>query len=216
MLCETSRWQLWKSDTAQVEIDAIAREPVPVEQSGIQGGGFGQAMKSALQGDVIDADGYRYNVGIVLCNSQNQVLWARRSRHDGWQFPQGGVEIKESAIDAVYRELYEEVGLSPHHVRMVGSTRSWLRYDVPIVNQRANGVRFRGQKQMWFLLQMLADDSDIRLDLGEKPEFDRWRWVDYWVPVRQIISFKRNVYRRALTELEPMALQVTGAADPST
>ena len=172
-------------------------------------------MKNAIQGDVIDADGYRHNVGSVLCNSQIQVLWARRSRHDGWQFPQGGVEIKESAIDAVYRELYEEVGLSPRHVRMVGSTRSWLRYDVPIVNQRANGVRFRGQKQMWFLLQMLADDSDIRLDLGEKPEFDRWQWVDYWTPVRQIIAFKRNVYRRALTELEPLALQFTSPADPS-
>ena len=170
-------------------------------------------MKSAIQGDVIDADGYRQNVGIVLCNSQFQVLWARRSRHDGWQFPQGGVGIKESAIDAVYRELYEEVGLSPHHVRMVGSTRSWLRYDVPIVNQRTNSGRFRGQKQMWFLLQMLADDSDIRLDLAEKPEFDRWRWVDYWTPVRQIIAFKRNVYRRALTELEPLTLQVTNHAD---
>ena len=68
---------------------------------------------------------------------------------------------------------------------------------------------------MWFLLQMLADDSDIRLDLAEKPEFDRWRWVDYWTPVRQIIPFKRNVYRRALTELEPLALQVTSPADPS-
>jgi len=165
--------------------------------------------------DRIDTQGYRANVGIILTDGQGRVLIAGRVGSGGWQFPQGGVEIKESAIDAVYRELYEEVGLSPHHVRMVGSTRSWLRYDVPIVNQRANGVRFRGQKQMWFLLQMLADDSDIRLDLGEKPEFDRWQWVDYWTPVRQIIAFKRNVYRRALTELEPLALQVTSPADPS-
>lgn len=187
-----------------------------MEQLDSQAGDPGREMKNAIQGDVIDADGYRPNVGIVLCKSQTQVLWARRSRHDGWQFPQGGVESKESAIDAVYRELYEEVGLSPHHVRVVGSTRSWLRYDVPMVYQRANGDRFRGQRQMWFLLQMLADDSDIRLDLGENPEFDRWRWVDYWTPARQIIAFKRNVYRRALTELEPLVLQVTSVATPSS
>jgi putative (di)nucleoside polyphosphate hydrolase len=170
-------------------------------------------MKNVVEDSVIDADGYRRNVGIVLCNSHIQVLWARRSRHDGWQFPQGGVESEESAIEAVYRELYEEVGLSPHHVRMVGSTRNWLRYDVPVKLQRANRVRFRGQKQMWFLLQMLADDSDICLDLVDQPEFDQWQWVDYWTPVRQIISFKRDVYRRALTELEPLALQATSATN---
>ena len=112
------------------------------------------------------------------------------------------------------RVLYESFCLLPHHVRIVGSTRDWLRYDVPSHYQRPNEMRFRGQKQMWFLLQMLAADSDIRLDLGETPEFDQWRWVDYWTPVRQIIAFKRNVYQRALTELEPLGLQVTGLTDP--
>ena len=170
-------------------------------------------MKNATQGDGIDEDGYRRNVAIVLCNSEVQVLWARRSQHDGWQFPQGGVELKESVQEAVYRELYEEVGLSPHHVRIIGSTRSWLRYDVPTNYQRKSDFCFRGQKQMWFLLQMLADDSDICLDQAENPEFDLWQWVDYWAPMSQIISFKRNVYRRALTELEPLALQVSSLAN---
>ena len=97
----------------------------------------------------IDRDGYRPNVGIILCNGGGQVLWARRSRHDGWQFPQGGVERGESVLDAVYRELYEEVGLLPEHVEVIGHTQKWLRYDVPRTYIRSQRVPFRGQKQMW-------------------------------------------------------------------
>ena len=102
---------------------------------------------------LLDEDGYRPNVGIVLCNSSIEVLWARRSQHDGWQFPQGGVEPNESVTEAVYRELFEEIGLSPHQVRMIGSTRNWLRYDVPTSYQPRDSGTFRGQKQRWFLLQ---------------------------------------------------------------
>ena len=164
-------------------------------------------MKDVTASDLIDTDGYRRNVGLVICNSETQVFWARRRRHDGWQFPQGGVEPNETAEEAVYRELFEEVGLLRRHVRIMGCTRAWLHYDVPEIYQRTQGVRFRGQKQMWFLLQMLGDDSDICLNTDTNPEFDCWRWVNYWTPVCQIISFKRNVYRSALTELEPFTLQ---------
>jgi len=156
----------------------------------------------------IDVDGYRSNVGIVLCNNNSQVLWARRSRHDGWQFPQGGIESNETAQDAVYRELYEEIGLLPHHVNLIGMTQDWLHYDVPIKFRRFRAAGFRGQKQMWFLFKMLAKDSYICLDTANNPEFDRWRWVAYWTPLEQIIAFKRNVYRQVLTELEPLALEV--------
>ena len=155
----------------------------------------------------IDSDGYRPNVGIILCNGEDQVLWARRRRHDGWQFPQGGVEKGESIIDAVYRELFEEVGLLPTHVEVIGCTQQWLRYDVPRNYLRSSGIAFRGQKQMWYLLRMLADDTEVCLDHSEQPEFDEWRWVDYWLPLKQIVPFKRTVYRRALTELEPMLIQ---------
>ena len=155
----------------------------------------------------IDSDGYRPNVGIILCNGDGQVLWARRRRHDGWQFPQGGVEKGESIIDAVYRELYEEVGLLPAHVEVIGCTQQWLRYDVPRPYVRSSGISFRGQKQMWYLLRMLADDTEVCLDHSEQPEFDKWRWVDYWLPLEQIVPFKRTVYRRALTELEPMLVR---------
>lgn len=159
----------------------------------------------------LDRNGYRKNVGIIVCNDQNQVLWARRSRHDGWQFPQGGIEPEESAMDAAYRELHEEIGLEPGDVELLGATDKWLRYDVPYAPKphyyrRQRG--FRGQKQRWFLFRLLAEETCVRLDLSENPEFDYWTWVDYWRPVQQIVQFKRSVYRRALTELEPFLLEL--------
>ena len=159
----------------------------------------------------LDRDGYRKNVGIIVCNASSQVLWARRVRHDGWQFPQGGVEPRESARAAAYRELYEEVGLGPQDVRLLGATDKWLRYDVPYAPKSHYFRRsrsFRGQKQRWFLFHLVAEETNVRLDASENPEFDHWTWVDYWCPVQQIVEFKRSVYRRALTELEPLLMQV--------
>lgn len=165
-------------------------------------------MKNDPTSSSIDDEGYRANVAIVVCNGYGQVLWARRSRRDGWQFPQGGMEGDETAEQAAFRELYEEIGLLPEHVRLVGRTYSWLRYDVPGFGMRARRSNFRGQKQLWFLFQMLGKDSDVRLDCVDKPEFDRWRWVDYWDPVERIVSFKRDVYQSALSELEPFFRQI--------
>lgn len=146
---------------------------------------------------------YRPNVGIVLLNAENKVFWARRVNHDGWQFPQGGVEPNESVEQAVFRELYEEVGLESEKVRLVGRTRNWLHYDLPrrYLRPRSN---FRGQKQVWFLLQLIGDDEDVSLQRSGHPEFDKWRWVDYWEPIEWIVDFKRDVYRSALKELEPL------------
>ena len=152
---------------------------------------------------MIDSDGFRANVGIVLANDQGQVLWARRvGGRDAWQFPQGGINDGESPEQALYRELHEEVGLAPESVQVLASTRGWLRYRLPkrFIRKGQNPVCI-GQKQKWFLLRMLGDDTDVRLDINEKPEFDRWRWVSYWYPLNQVISFKREVYRRAMKEL---------------
>lgn len=80
---------------------------------------------------MIDDDGYRPNVGIVICNRQGQVMWARRFGQHSWQFPQGGINPGESAEQAMYRELFEEVGLSRKDVRILASTRNWLRYKLP-------------------------------------------------------------------------------------
>ncbi len=152
---------------------------------------------------MIDERGYRPNVGIVLCNDRGQVFWARRCGRDGWQFPQGGIRAHETPEQAMFRELQEEVGLESHLVEVLGRTSDWLRYDIPGQYLRRTGV-FRGQKQVWFLLRLLGRDDDVRLDASHKPEFDDWRWIDYWSAVEHIIDFKRDVYQRALTELEPL------------
>lgn len=160
---------------------------------------------------MIDPDGYRPNVGIVLMRADGSVFWARRVNRDGWQFPQGGMNTDETPLEAMYRELREETGLLPEHVEVLGSTPGWLRYRLP---RRfvGNGRRppCLGQKQVWFLLRMLGHDEDLRLDLTEKPEFDGWRWVDFWYPMAHVVVFKRRVYAQALRHLAPMARAVAG------
>jgi putative (di)nucleoside polyphosphate hydrolase len=153
--------------------------------------------------DVIDSDGFRPNVGIMLTNDQGQLLWARRvGGRDAWQFPQGGISAGESPVEALYRELYEEVGLSADAVEVLGSTKGWLRYRLPTRFLREGQKPLCiGQKQKWFLLRLLEDDAAVQLDLNDKPEFDHWQWVSYWYPLNQVISFKREVYRRAMKEL---------------
>lgn len=152
---------------------------------------------------------YRANVAIVICNDQAQVLWARRIGHDGWQFPQGGIDDDESTIDAVYREMEEELGLKPTHVRLIGSTKDWLKYDIPEKYVRIRSKRkLKGQMQKWFMFKFIGDESDFCLDCSTHPEFDDWKWVNYWTPAHRVISFKRDVYRKALAELEPYVHQI--------
>ena len=151
---------------------------------------------------MIDKEGYRPNVGIVILNDNKKVLWAKRVAEDAWQFPQGGINEGESHEVAMYRELMEEVGLGQDHVEIVGKTKNWLRYDVPSHWLRGDGSNnYKGQKQIWFLLKFIGKDSDILLTNSKKPEFDSWRWDNYWSPLSQVIDFKREVYEKALTEL---------------
>jgi len=152
--------------------------------------------------DLIDAQGFRANVGIVLIRDAGDVFLGGRSDGRGWQFPQGGVRQDESAEQALYRELREEVGLEAVDVEVLAATRTWLRYRLPrrYVRRRSQPLCI-GQKQRWFLLRMLGGEDRLRFDLTTQPEFDSWRWVDYWSPVREVIYFKRNVYARALEEL---------------
>ncbi len=160
---------------------------------------------------MIDENGYRPNVGIILCNRDDHVFWARRSSQDGWQFPQGGIKRSETAEQALFRELREEIGLDRDHVELIGRTRDWLHYDIPRRYLRtARHTQFRGQKQIWFLLRLVAQDENVRLDTTEDPEFDSWRWVDYWSPLDNIVEFKRRVYEQALTELAPLLSGTSG------
>jgi putative (di)nucleoside polyphosphate hydrolase len=151
---------------------------------------------------MIDKDGYRPNVGIILCNARNEVFWGKRVRQHAWQFPQGGIDHGESPEQAMYRELMEEVGLAPEHVRILGRTQSWLRYDVPKHwSRRDCRGHYRGQKQIWFLLRLTGRDCDVCLRASTHPEFDAWRWNNYWVSMDTVVEFKRDVYRAALSEL---------------
>jgi len=151
---------------------------------------------------MLDHEGYRPNVGIILCNAKNEVFWGKRIREHSWQFPQGGIRRGESPEAAMYRELYEEVGLLPAHVRILGRTKGWLRYEVPThwIKREWRGS-YKGQKQIWFLLRLVGRDNDVSLRATAKPEFDAWRWNDYWVPLDSVIEFKRGVYEQALSEL---------------
>ena len=153
---------------------------------------------------MIDADGFRPNVGIVIANAHGRVLWARRVGQDAWQFPQGGIQHREQPEEALFRELREEVGLEPDHVEILACTRGWLRYRLPQrLVRRGREPLCIGQKQKWFLLKMLAEDHSVRVDASDKPEFDSWQWVSYWYPLGQVVPFKREVYRRAMKELAP-------------
>lgn len=152
---------------------------------------------------MIDTDGYRPNVGIIVANANGQVLWAKRAGQDAWQFPQGGIREHESIEDALYRELWEEIGLDAQCVEIVGATRGWLRYKLPRRLLRQKPSSFVGQKQRWYLLRLRVGDDAISVDHVDAPEFDLWRWVSYWYPVGQVVSFKKEVYRRAMRELAP-------------
>jgi len=154
---------------------------------------------------VIDSDGYRPNVGIILSNRDGRLFWARRIGQDAWQFPQGGIRHNESPEQAMFRELTEETGLAAEDVEVIGCTGGWLRYRLPkkLIRHGRKPVCI-GQKQVWYLLRLVGDEGRVRLDVSDKPEFDCWRWVNYWYPLQEVVAFKRAVYRLALQELAPL------------
>ena len=154
---------------------------------------------------MIDTEGYRANVGIILVNMDGGLFWAKRIGEDAWQFPQGGIRESESPEQAVFRELHEEVGVTKESVEVIGSTEDWLRYKIPAHLIRHHQVPCCiGQKQRWFLLRFTGKESEVCLDISDRPEFDQWRWVDQLEPPRTVISFKRSVYADALKELLPL------------
>ena len=162
---------------------------------------------------VIDPDGYRPNVGIIIARQGGELFWGRRINRDGWQFPQGGMRSDETPLEAMYRELQEETGLGSSHVEVLGSTAGWLRYRLPDrYLRRHEKPMCIGQKQVWFLLRLTGSEADVRLDATAHPEFDHWRWVDFWYPPQHVVSFKRRVYERALRQLEPLAVRHLGLA----
>ena len=151
---------------------------------------------------MIDSNGFRANVGIILLNDEDKVFWAKRIGQEAWQFPQGGMKQEETPKQALYRELTEEVGLHPKHVKIIGYTQRWLRYRLPDYLIRHHKLPLCiGQKQRWYILRLISSESCVNLSHTDNPEFDAWQWVDYWHPLKEVVFFKRNVYRQALNEL---------------
>jgi putative (di)nucleoside polyphosphate hydrolase len=161
--------------------------------------------------DLIDSEGYRANVGIVLMHGEGEVFLGRRTGGRGWQFPQGGIRRGEQLEDALYRELHEEVGLRRADVELIGRTADWIRYRLPhkFIRRNRHPVCI-GQKQRWFLLRLKREDARFTFDSTNEPEFDQWRWASWWEPVREVIYFKRPVYTQALTELATLAFPEKG------
>ena len=127
---------------------------------------------------MLDQHGYRPNVGIILTNPLKQVFWGKRLGQHSWQFPQGGINRGESPREAMFRELWEELGLFENQVRIISRTEDWLRYDVPDrwIRRDLRGIY---QKQIWFLLEFLGKNKDINLKATNHPEFEAWKWNDY-------------------------------------
>jgi putative (di)nucleoside polyphosphate hydrolase len=153
---------------------------------------------------VIDENGYRLNVGIILVNREKQLFFARRiGLEDAWQFPQGGIRPHETPQQALFRELKEEIGLEPSDIRILGKTQDWLQYELPkrLIRQHTHPICI-GQRQIWFMLGLVGEETRINLNASKDPEFEEWRWVNYWQPVHEVVSFKKNVYQSALLELE--------------
>lgn len=162
---------------------------------------------------MIDDEGFRHGVGIILVNSKRQLFLAKRIGKEAWQFPQGGIKEDETPEQAMFRELKEEIGLQPDDVKILSCTRRWLRYRLPkrLVRHYSTPVCV-GQKQKWFLLLLVAPDDKIDLTATESPEFDSWSWVSYWYPLSQVVAFKRRVYNLAMKEFARVVLSKRFAA----
>ncbi len=135
---------------------------------------------------------YRPNVAAILRRPSGQILIAERLNVQGaWQFPQGGVDEGESFDVALYRELEEEIGVTPDLVNVI-QQRGGYRYAFP--KGRLKYGLYGGQEQTYFLCNYLGTDKDIRLDLHHQ-EFRQVKWIEpkefqlSWVP-----KFKKSVY----------------------
>ena len=155
--------------------------------------------------DVIDQQGYRANVGIVLINNRQELFFAKRKHQRGWQFPQGGIKIGESLTSAMYRELLEETGLTKDYVEVIYQSKEWYQYKIPkkfLKKLNNASPQVVGQKQKWFLVKLNGSDElvDLTCDSKKNQEFDEWKWVNPSIPAKEVVWFKQDVYEKVLNE----------------
>lgn len=147
---------------------------------------------------------YRPGVGIFLFNEKGQVFVARRidNTSEAWQMPQGGIDDGEKPVEALYRELMEEIGVPANKVELVHEINEWLYYDLPqhLTSILWNG-RYKGQRQRWFALKFKGTDADINI-ATEIPEFSEWQWIKPASLPDMIVEFKRDLYNDILSRLK--------------
>lgn len=148
---------------------------------------------------------YRPCVGLMLLNRDNQVFVAKRidTRAEAWQMPQGGIDEGETPQQAAMREMREEIGTD--NAEIIAESNGWLEYDLPphLIPNLWDG-QYRGQKQKWFALRYLGQDSDINI-ATETPEFLEWKWVVMQELPDLIVPFKRELYTRLVQEFQHLA-----------
>ncbi|MCI5049288.1 MAG: RNA pyrophosphohydrolase [Rickettsiales bacterium] len=149
---------------------------------------------------------YRLGVGIMLINQQGNIFVAQRidKTSEAWQMPQGGIDEGESPLICAYRELEEETGVQEKNIKLIHEFPEWLTYDLPedLIPKLWKG-RYRGQKQRWFIFELMADDSAINIET-EEPEFSEWRWDSVDALPDIIVPFKRKMYEDLAALAKPV------------
>lgn len=149
--------------------------------------------------------GYRPNVGMMIINTDKKVLMCVRIHSEGqtyrMQMPQGGIDKGETPTRAVYREMHEEIGLTPADVRFVATTHKWYKYDLPQASRRKKSIR--GQRQKWYLFLLVSSDEKIDFTTDKFQEFEGFEWVPLDEVSDRVIPFKKEVYDLVISEFRP-------------
>jgi putative (di)nucleoside polyphosphate hydrolase len=145
---------------------------------------------------------FRPGVGMMIINKDKRVFVGRRvdSKANGWQMPQGGIDIGETPSSAALREMKEEIGTSKG--RILAESKRWYSYRIPdFLIPRLWDGQYCGQKQKWFLIEFTGEDQDINIKT-EHPEFTQWQWVDLPELLSDIIPFKLKLYKQVVNEFK--------------
>lgn len=155
---------------------------------------------------------YRPGVGIMIINHDKKVWMGRRSDASHYpdssiltQMPQGGLDTGETPIQAAWREMYEETGLTDKHVRLIHEYPDWLAYDFPeYVLKKFPTRKFIGQRQKWFLFLLTGNDSDFNLHTYKYDEFSSFQWMDLEQVPSHVVDFKQGIYQQVCTYFKPI------------